>query len=117
MRKRIVVAVVLTVLMAASAYAQTTDFFELVKAGTPKQIQAAIDQGSGDINARDTHGNTPLMWAARDTYNPEVITVLLKAGADAKAKNKAGETAFDKAKYNENLKGTEALRMLEEASK
>jgi len=33
-RNRIIVAVVLAVLLAASTYAQTTNFFELVKTGT-----------------------------------------------------------------------------------
>jgi hypothetical protein len=41
----------------------------------------------------------------------------LKAGADAKAKDSVGETAFDYAQYNENLKGTDDLKQLEEASK
>lgn len=49
--------------------------------------------------------------------NPEVITKLLKAGADPKAKDKDGRTAFDYAKDNAKLKGTEALKQLEEASR
>jgi ankyrin repeat protein len=48
---------------------------------------------------------------------PEVITVLLKAGADGTAKDSMGKTAFDYAKNNEKLKGTDAIRQLEEASK
>ena len=43
--------------------------------------------------------------------------VLLNAGADAKAKDKDGKTAFDYAKDNDALKGTDALKKLEEASK
>jgi len=85
-----VVAVVLAVLVAASAYAQTTDFFELAKTGTSEQIQAAIDKGA-NANAvvprgeEETMGKTPLMYAAKFNTNPEVITVLLKAGADVNA--------------------------------
>jgi hypothetical protein len=49
-KKRIVVVAVLTVLVAASVYAQSwyngTDFLELVKTGTPQDIQAAINQGA-----------------------------------------------------------------------
>jgi predicted oxidoreductase len=44
-----VVAVVLAVLLAASAYAQTTDFFELVSSGTPQTVQAAIDKGANVV--------------------------------------------------------------------
>jgi ankyrin repeat protein len=186
-----VVAVVLAVLVALaltgclSTNTQTKDFFELVTAGTPQDVQAAISKGAdvnardkddmtplmcaaetnknpevitillkagadikaqdlhysqtplmwaawdnpnpevittllkagADIEARDKDGSTPLMIAARISPNPEVIAMLLKAGADAKAKNKAGQTVLDCAKYNENLKGTAALKQLEEASK
>jgi ankyrin repeat protein len=221
MKKRIVVAVVIAVLVALaltgclSTNTQTKDFFELVTAGTPQDVQAAISKGAdvnardkddmtplmcaaetnknpevitillkagadikaqdlhysqtplmwaawdnpnpeviatllkasadieernfalmcaawnnpnpevittllkagADIEARDKDGSTPLMIAARISPNPEVIAMLLKAGADAKAKNKAGQTVLDCAKYNENLKGTAALKQLEEASK
>ena len=73
MRKRMIIAVALSVLLALpSTYAQTTDFFEVVIAGTPRQVQAAIDQGA-DINARDSSGMTALMHAAEDSQNPEVI--------------------------------------------
>ncbi|MGA2612124.1 MAG: ankyrin repeat domain-containing protein [Spirochaetia bacterium] len=186
MKKRIVVVVGLAVLLAASAYAQTTDFhfFALVEAGTPQDVQAAISKGldvnakdkegytllmhaannqnplvittllkaGADINARDTafggtalvwaagwnqnpevitvllaagadinamdnYGRTPLMAAARDNRNPEVLTTLLKAGADGKVKNNTGKTAFDLAQNNRRLKGTDALKQLEEATK
>ena len=47
---------------------------------------------------------------------PEVLTVLLEAGSDAKAKDGKGKTALDYAKENAKLKGTEALKLLEEKS-
>ena len=94
---------------------RTTDFFELVKTGTPQSVRAAISNGA-EVNTRDDYGRTPLMAAASYTENPEVIPTLLKAGADAKAKNKAGHTAFDYAQYNEKLKGTDAYRQLQRAS-
>lgn len=46
MKKRIVVAVVLTVLLVASASAQTTDFFDLIKSGTPQNAQTAINNSA-----------------------------------------------------------------------
>lgn len=93
MRKPIVVAVVLVVLLAASAYAQT-DFFALVKSGSPQDVQAAISNGA-DVKARDTtYGWTPLMVAAGFNPNPEVITVLIKAGSDIKAQDPYGRTAL-----------------------
>ncbi|MGA2766282.1 MAG: ankyrin repeat domain-containing protein [Spirochaetia bacterium] len=81
MKRRIVVAVVLAVLMAASAHAQTTDFLELVKTGTPQSVQDAITKGA-NTKARDSMGRGPLLVAASNNPNPEVITILLKAGED-----------------------------------
>nr|WP_315102032.1 hypothetical protein [uncultured Fretibacterium sp.] len=40
--------------------------------------------------------------------------MLLEAGADAKAKSNEGKTALDYARENEALKGTQALKLLEE---
>jgi ankyrin repeat protein len=89
--KRRVIVAVLAVLIAASAYAQATDFFELVKTGTPQSIQATIDKGA-DLKAQDKDGCTLLMLAAANNPNPEVIATLLKAGANLKDRDpKYGE--------------------------
>jgi hypothetical protein len=42
--------------------------------------------------------------------------VLLNDGADAKAKDKLGTTAFGYAQSNAKLKGTDAYKQLQEAS-
>jgi ankyrin repeat protein len=55
------------------------------------------------------------VYAAASNHNTEVITTLLKAGADAKAKDKAGHTAFHYAQDNEKLKGADADWKLNEA--
>ena len=81
----------------------------------PEQVQEFLDLGV-DVNAKDDDGFTPLHAAAGHNVNPEVITVLLKAGADVNAKNSQGKTALDYAKDNEKLKGTQALKELEEAT-
>jgi ankyrin repeat protein len=69
-----------------------------------------------DLEARDTNGSTPLMHAALFSDCPEVITTLLKAGAEVKAKDYEGKTAYDYAQVNEKLKGTDAYRRLQKAS-
>jgi ankyrin repeat protein len=56
------------------------------------------------------------MQAAGKTHNPDVIIALLKAGANAKAKNKSGYSALDYAKDNAKLKDTDAYRQLLKAS-
>ncbi|HJM39611.1 MAG TPA: ankyrin repeat domain-containing protein, partial [Planctomycetota bacterium] len=56
-----------------------------------------------------------LMLAARYNSSLEVITVLLKAGANAKTKSKTGETALDYAKENEKIYKTKAYWELNDA--
>ena len=48
---------------------------------------------------------------------PEAVCLLLDAGADATLKDSEGKRALDYARENEKLNGTEALRRLEEASR
>jgi ankyrin repeat protein len=69
-----------------------------------------------NLEAKDSAGYTALIKAASKN-SPEVIIALLKAGANAKAKNGKGYSALDYAKYRRDLEGTEALKMLEKASR
>ena len=56
------------------------------------------------------------MYAAECSLRPEAITVLLKAGADGKAKSVAGKTALDYAKGNEKIYRTKAYWELNDAT-
>jgi ankyrin repeat protein len=62
------------------------DFFKLIITGTSQSVKAAINKGA-KVNARDENGWTPPMCAAAFNQNPEVITTLLKAGANINAQN------------------------------
>ncbi len=87
-----------------------------------KIIMTLIDAGS-NVNAqgKDTSGvtswsgYTPLHWAAIQTKNPDVIMILLKAGADGKIKSEDRKTPFEFAKYNSALKDTKAYWALSDA--
>ncbi|MGO9309038.1 MAG: ankyrin repeat domain-containing protein [Spirochaetia bacterium] len=82
-------------------FAQATDFFELVQTGTPQQVQTAISQGA-DVNAQE-NGVTVLMYAAQFNTDPEVVTILLNAGANVKARPNRDATALLlAARYNPN---------------
>ena len=84
-------------------------------AGNPNsEVISVLLAAGANINARNKSGFTPLIFAAAVNENPEVIIVLLDAGADGKAKCE-NKTAFDYAKYNEHLKGTETYWRLNEA--
>ena len=61
----------------------THEFFQTA---TPKAVTDCLQAGA-DPNARDKHGNTPLYQAARFNQHPAVITLLLDAGADLKARD------------------------------
>jgi ankyrin repeat protein len=94
---------------------QSRDFFDLVSKGTPSQVQAAIQAGA-DLGQRDKDGATPLMIACRYNQNAEVVSVLLLAGADGKAKDNRGLEAIDYAADNAALKESDAYRQLQKAS-
>ena len=59
---------------------------------TPESVQAFLDLGAS-VNAVKGKGQlTPLHLVARHSSNPEVITVLMKGGADVNAKGVGGFT-------------------------
>jgi ankyrin repeat protein len=85
------------------------DFFELVKTGSPQDVQIAVSNGA-NVNARDTHGKTALMGAAEYNPHPEVISALLLAGADVNVRDIGGWTALMGASvFNQHL---EVISML-----
>ena len=119
---------VLLAFISTSAYAQSwyngTSFYQLVKTGTPQDVQDAISNGAdvnevgngnwtplmvanspdvismllkagAHVSARESYdGGTALMWQADMCKNPAVIAMLLKAGADVKDQDKDGLTAL-----------------------
>jgi hypothetical protein len=76
-----------------SAAMSDEEFIRLCQDGTPEEIQAAIDDGA-NVNAKSTEGAdmTPLLSAANWNREAEVVDILLKAGADAGAKDNLGMT-------------------------
>ncbi|MBQ6737922.1 MAG: ankyrin repeat domain-containing protein [Synergistaceae bacterium] len=73
-------------------------------------------KGGADVNAKSKDGTTALMIAA-DWGRAEIINILIDAGADVKIKNFFGKMAVDYAREEEELKGTNALKRLEELSR
>lgn len=91
---RLLPAIVLSSLLVSAGRAGAGADYDLVGAirdGSVEQARAAIAAG-GNVNFRDSyHGETPLHWAAQ-LQNVDKVRLLLDAGADVNARNKAGQT-------------------------
>ena len=66
-------------------------FIRFCKTCTPEQL---CQINGVNVNARDKNGNTPLMVAAGQNSSPEVVEMLLQAGADVNEKDENGFTAL-----------------------
>ena len=73
-----------TVLVAGSS---SDEYYKAIRNNDLAQLKRLI--GGGNVDIKDRHGATPLMYAAA-VGSPEALKMLLAAGADAKVKN-----AFD----------------------
>jgi ankyrin repeat protein len=70
--------------------------------GPPDLVRALLD-AHANPNARDVRGMTPLMLSvASENQDPEVVKMLLAAGAEQSIKSTDGETALDWARKYSN---------------
>ncbi len=76
-----------------------SNYFAVLRSGDTEKLRAALEQGA-PANARDSHGNTPLIHAA--VYGDlESMRLLLDRGAEVDATNDAGATALMRAAAND----------------
>jgi ankyrin repeat protein len=73
-------------------------------------VRVLLDYGA-DVNGRDNHSRTPLMWAALKGHG-DIARILIKAGADLFATDKFGYSAWQLASEG---KQTKILQILTEA--
>jgi ankyrin repeat protein len=101
-----------TPLIAAVSFSENAD----------KIINFLLGKGA-KINGKNKSGMTALIVAClsyepeRNTITPDTIAMLLKKKADPNIRDDSGLTAFDYAGENEFLRGTDALKQLEKATK
>jgi ankyrin repeat protein len=82
------------------------------------ELVPVLIEAGADVNARSlVEGRTALMWAVMYYEVPDNVFVLLDAGADATARDKAGKSVLDYARENWRFAGTEAMRRLEQANR
>jgi serine/threonine protein kinase len=75
-----------------------------------QSIGEALLQAGCDVNAADSDGRTPLMYAAwYRRYS--AVSLLLKAGANINARDKSGRTTLDIAKQFKNQEIIEMLQL------
>ncbi|MBI3862428.1 MAG: ankyrin repeat domain-containing protein [Planctomycetia bacterium] len=79
----------------AAAATLPAEVVQAIRDGNSERLPAFLT-GGGDVNTRDSDGNTPLILAALYS-KPDVVEFLLKKGADANAANRAGATALIRA--------------------
>ncbi|HTL01497.1 MAG TPA: ankyrin repeat domain-containing protein [Vicinamibacterales bacterium] len=88
------VAVLMGILVSISV-AQTNQsdaFYSAIRANDLPRLNALLTQGAG-VNAKDTQGITPLMYAAW-VGSADAMKVLLDRGADPNIANSSGSTAL-----------------------
>ena len=87
--------------------------------GRTEIVNALIKAGADDLT--DNNGKTALIYSTEHTENsltnPETVKALIDAGFNVKHKDNDGKMAVDYARENPELKGTDALKRLEELSK
>lgn len=77
-----------------------------IEVNSKELVQLIADKNKKLIQMQDSAGNTPLHIAA-ETSTSDILAILIKSGADLKAKNKKGEIPYDLAKQmnlQENMK-------------
>ena len=90
----------------------TTALMCAARKNSAEMVKILIDAGAW-VFAKDSNKMTALHHAAMNTQNPEIIKILIEAGAqDSQILN--GKTALDLARENSKLSGSPEIKMLEE---
>lgn len=99
---------------AKSKYGQTALMFAATSMDS--EIATSLIEAGADVNARDNEGGTPLIWAVKGYANPDVISILLDAGADPKHMDDYGRRAIDYGDGKFGLKESDAYQKLKNAT-
>lgn len=100
--------ILLSALIAPAAEVTSEEFYKVIRTNDLTTLRKMIG-GGANVNVKDRHGATPLMYAA-EVGSADAVKMLLAAGADAKAKN-----AFDATALMWGVANIEKVRLLVEA--
>src|SRR5207253_10446694 len=84
-------ALMVAALAAGPVLAAEVQLAGAIKSGRHAAAVDMIAKKSADVNAAEADGSTPLLWAA-NLNDTDLVTRLLKAGADPKVHNQLGST-------------------------
>jgi hypothetical protein len=79
-------------LLTTATTATAQDVFQRASFGNPQTVRLNLTLST--VNATDNFGQTPLMYAASNNPDPEVISVLVQTGADVNVRTAEGWTAL-----------------------
>src|ERR1022692_1455547 len=112
MKKRPMKTLLVAALAATSVLAADSQIgAQLAVAIKSGQRAAAVDmiaKKSADVNAAEPDGSTALLWAA-NLNDADLVSRLLKAGANPKVHNQLGSTPLSEAAFNSNTEMVKAL--------
>jgi uncharacterized protein len=95
-------------LAAAPLFAAGASLADAIKSAQRATAVEMIAKKSADVNAVEADGSTPLLWAA--SFNDaDLVSRLLKAGANPKVRNLLGSTPLGEAAFNSNTGMIQAL--------
>jgi ankyrin repeat protein len=88
-----------------------TALFRATKSGDSGLVRALLNEHPDGVHLRDKEGSTPLHWAAWKGH-PEIVEILVAAGADIQAHNENGHwgtTPLHAAAHGNQRAAAEAL--------
>jgi ankyrin repeat protein len=99
---------IIAALAAAPLIAGDAQLAGAIKSGRRATALEMIAKKSADVNAAEADGSTPLLWAA-NLDDTDLVSRLLRAGANPKVRNQLGSTPLAEAAFSANTAMVKAL--------
>ena len=92
---------------------ETGKLLDTIGTANMEEVVRLINRGA-NVNAVSKDGETPLISAAKNNPNPDILRILLENDADVAFESPKGCNALYHAEKNEKMKGTDAYNLLRE---
>lgn len=102
--------IILILSLSSQAFAMTKrDFKEICRSGSVQMLRNEIAKDKNFVNKIFDDYETPLIIAADETRNPEIIKLLIDSGANTNHQDEDGDTALMKALDEHNNENANIL--------